>query len=257
MSSSSAPTTTRPAARSSTRLWRSSIAKLRATTTARDVVPVPIVSANRHAALIQILVDSDAAIKPVEVVTKAANLTPGFQVSVTGTDAAGNDFNTLSTSDLTHGELGFGLPAALVILMLVFGSVVAGLVPVLMALVSIMVGIGLVTLLSFEFSLSVFIVNMLSGMGLALGIDYSLFVVSRYREERQGGADKDAAIALAGATASRAVLFSGSTFVVALLGMLLVPTSIMRSLAAGAIVVGDRLGRRSTDAAACAARPPR
>ena len=79
---------------------------------------------------------------------------------------------------------------------------------------------------------------MLTGMGLALGIDYSLFIVSRYREERAGGAAEDRAIALAGATASRAVLFSGSIFVVALLGLLIVPTSIMRSLAAGAIVVG-------------------
>jgi RND superfamily putative drug exporter len=75
-------------------------------------------------------------------------------------------------------------------------------------------------------------------MGLALGIDYSLFVVSRYREERRRGFAKDDAIALAGATASRAVLFSGSTFVVALIGMFIVPTSIMRSLALGAILVG-------------------
>jgi uncharacterized membrane protein YdfJ with MMPL/SSD domain len=73
-------------------------------------------------------------------------------------------------------------------------------------------------------------------MGLALGIDYSLFVVSRYREERGHGLAQDAAIRGAGATASRAVLFSGSTFVVALFGMLIVPTSIMRSLAAGGIV---------------------
>jgi RND superfamily putative drug exporter len=75
-------------------------------------------------------------------------------------------------------------------------------------------------------------------MGLALGIDYSLFVVSRYREERLRGLAKEDAIAHAGATASRAVLFSGSTFVVALLGMFIVPTSIMRSLALGAILVG-------------------
>jgi RND superfamily putative drug exporter len=79
---------------------------------------------------------------------------------------------------------------------------------------------------------------MLSGMGLALGIDYSLFVISRYREERTGGHPKDAAITRAGATANRAVLFSGATFVAALFGMLLVPTNIMRSLAAGAIIVG-------------------
>ena len=107
-----------------------------------------------------------------------------------------------------------------------------------MAIVSILVGMGLVAVLSQAFDLSVFIVNMLVGMGLALGIDYSLFVISRYREERGRGLAKDDAIAARGATASRAVLFSGSAFVVALFGMLLVPTTIMRSLAAGAIIVG-------------------
>jgi RND superfamily putative drug exporter len=121
---------------------------------------------------------------------------------------------------------------------LVFGAIVAGLVPVLMAIIAIIVALGLVAVLSQFFDLSVFIVNMLTGMGLALGIDYSLFVVSRYREERGQGFAIDEAIAQSGATASRAVLFSGSTFVVALLGMFLVPTSIMRSLALGAILVG-------------------
>ena len=167
-----------------------------------------------------------------------ASRTPGFAVAITGDHTVANDFNTLSQSDLEHGELEFGLPAALVVLLLVFGAVVAGLVPVLMAILSILVGLGLVALLSLEFGLSVFIVNMLTGMGLALGIDYSLFVISRFREERTRGLEKTDAIGLTGATASRAVLFSGSTFVVALFGMLLVPTTIMRSLAAGAIIVG-------------------
>jgi RND superfamily putative drug exporter len=126
----------------------------------------------------------------------------------------------------------------LIILLLVFGAIVAGLIPLLMAIVSIVVALGLVALLSQQFELSIFIVNMLTGMGLALGIDYSLFVISRYREERAGGRGPDPAISAAGATASRAVLFSGSAFVVALLGMLIVPTTIMRSLAAGAILVG-------------------
>ena len=79
---------------------------------------------------------------------------------------------------------------------------------------------------------------MMTGMGLALGIDYSLFVISRFREERARGLDKDAAIAMTGATASRAVLFSGTTFVIALLGLFLVPTNVLRSLAAGAVIVG-------------------
>jgi RND superfamily putative drug exporter len=197
-----------------------------------------LVSRDGHAALVQLLVGTDAAIKPVLPLVAEANRTPGFDVAVTGDHTVSNDFNTLSQRDLEHGELEFGLPGALIVLLLVFGALVAGLVPVLMAIISILVGLGLVALLSLEFGFSVFIVNMLTGMGLALGIDYSLFVISRFREERAHGLGKTDAIGLTGATASRAVLFSGSTFVVALFGMLLVPTNIMRSLAAGAIIVG-------------------
>src|SRR5262249_12703870 len=131
-----------------------------------------------------------------------------------------------------------GLPAALVILILVFGAVVAGLVPLVMAIVSIVVALGLCALVAEAFTLSVFVVNMLTGMGLALGIDYSLFVVWRYRDDRTAGLVELDAIAGAGATASRAVLFSGSTFVIAMTGMLLVPSNVMKSLAVGAISVG-------------------
>jgi uncharacterized membrane protein YdfJ with MMPL/SSD domain len=195
------------------------------------------VTPDRHTTLIELLIASDDDAKPVVSAVRKVGRDE-FTAAITGDHSVANDFNTLSQRDLEHGELAFGLPAALVVLVLVFASVVGGLVPVLMAILSIVIGLGLVALLSIAFSLSVFIVNMLTGMGLALGIDYSLFVVSRYREERGHGLAKDAAILTAGATASRAVLFSGSTFVVALFGMLLVPTSIMRSLAAGAIVVG-------------------
>ena len=74
-------------------------------------------------------------------------------------------------------------------------------------------------------------------MGLATGIDYSLFIVSRYREERLAGRDKVDALTVTGGTASRAVFFSGMTVVLALLGMLIVPTNIFASLAIGAILV--------------------
>jgi RND superfamily putative drug exporter len=195
------------------------------------------VSPDRHSALISLLIRSDSGAAPVEKVVEEAN-GGAFEVGITGYRSANHDFGQQSQKDLETGELAFGLPAALIVLVLVFGAVVAGLVPVLMAVLSIIVALGLVALLSLGFELSVFIVNMLTGMGLALGIDYSLFVVSRYREERRRGFAKDDAIALAGATASRAVLFSGSTFVVALIGMFIVPTSIMRSLALGAILVG-------------------
>ena len=98
---------------------------------------------------------------------------------------------------------------------------------------------------------------MITGMGLALGIDYALFVLSRFREERRKGHDKLAAIELAGASASRAVLFCGTTFVVAMFGMLLVRTSIMRSLRRRRDHRRHRVGGRRADAAAGTARGPR
>ncbi len=195
------------------------------------------VSRDGHSALVSVQIGSDSGAHPVEQVVEKAN-GGSFEVGITGFHSTGYDFGKQSQTDLEKGELAFGLPAALIVLVLVFGAVFAGLVPVLMAILSIIVALGLVAIISLEFSLSVFIVNMLTGMGLALGIDYSLFVVSRYREERGHGLAKDDAIARTGATASRAVLFSGSTFVIALLGMFIVPTSIMRSLALGAILVG-------------------
>jgi RND superfamily putative drug exporter len=198
---------------------------------------VVAVSRDRHAALVSVGITSDSGAASVEQVVEQAN-GHGFSVGITGDHTANYDFGKQSQKDLETGELAFGLPAALIVLVLVFGAVVAGLVPVLMAILAIIVALGLVAILSQAFELSVFIVNMLTGMGLALGIDYSLFVVSRYREERTQRISKEDAIARAGATASRAVLFSGSTFVVALIGMFIVPTSIMRSLALGAILVG-------------------
>ena len=195
-----------------------------------------LVSRDRHATLIAIQRQQD--VDPLLGVVQRANGSDGFTVVMTGEGTLEHDFNDLSQHDLKSGELRVGLPAAFIVLILVFGAVVAGLIPLLMAIVSIVVALGLCAVVAEAFTLSVFVVNMLTGMGLALGIDYSLFVVSRYREERVHGRVERDAIAVSGATASRAVLFSGTTFVIALSGMLLVPSNIMKSLAVGATSVG-------------------
>jgi len=197
-----------------------------------------LVSEDGHATIVPIALTSDDETEALVEKIEAIDDEGAFAVSVTGEETLDHDFNLLSQEDLENGELKFGLPAALIILLLVFGAVVAGFVPLLMAMVSIVVALGLTALVAQQFELSVFVINMLTGMGLALGIDYSLFVVSRYREERAKGNAELAAIEISGATASRAVLFSGTVFVIAMFGMLLVPSSIMRSLAAGAILVG-------------------
>jgi uncharacterized membrane protein YdfJ with MMPL/SSD domain len=179
--------------------------------------------------------DAEDAIEDVVDAVRASDGREGFDVTITGEHTLESDFDTLAGEDLRNGELGFGLPVALIVLLIVFGSVVAGLVPLLLAMISITVALGLLALVGQAFPLSVFATNMLTGMGLALGIDYSLFVLSRYREERLHGRERREAIAAVGATASRAVLFSGIAFTLAMVGLLLVPSTIMRSLAAGAI----------------------
>jgi RND superfamily putative drug exporter len=197
-----------------------------------------LVSSDRHATLIPLFIVGEDETPAVVNVVERADADPNFEVAITGNQTRDHDSNQLSESDLANGELKFGLPAALIILLLVFGTVVAGLVPLLMALVSILTAMGLVAVLTQLFELSIFTTNMLVGMGLALGIDYALFVISRYREERGRGREPLAAISATGATASRAVLFSGTAFVVAMFGLLIVPSTIFRSLAAGAILVG-------------------
>jgi RND superfamily putative drug exporter len=199
-----------------------------------------LVSSDRHAALVQFAMpeESTSGIDSVISAVGHADDDPAFAVNVTGQRTANHDFNTLSEDDLRSGELQFGLPASLLVLLLVFGAVIAGLIPLLIALPSIVVALSFVAVLGHAFTLSVFVVNMLTGMGLALGIDYALFVVSRFREERGKGLEKFDAISASAMTANRAVLFSGTTFVIAMFGMFIVPSSIMRSLAVGAILVG-------------------
>ena len=198
-----------------------------------------LVSPAGHATVIPVGLtgDGDATVERVIGVVDAAS-GGGFETAITGEFTADRDFTKLSEEDLQKGELQFGLPVALIVLLLVFGAVVAGLVPVLVALVAIAVSLGLTALVGQAFDLSVYVVNMISGMGLALGIDYSLFVVSRYREERRLGSDELTSIGTVGSTACRAVLFSGTAFVLAMVGMVLVPDTILRSLATGAILVG-------------------
>jgi uncharacterized membrane protein YdfJ with MMPL/SSD domain len=206
-------------------------------TTFYDAGERRLASADRDATAMLLALgrDADDDIEAVVDAVRAADGRAGFDVTITGEHTLDADFDTLAGEDLRNGELGFGLPVALIVLLVVFGSVVAGLVPLLMAIISITVALGLLALVGQAFPLSVFATNMLTGMGLALGIDYSLFVLSRYREERLHGRERREAIAAVGATASRAVLFSGIAFTLAMVGLLLVPSTIMRSLAAGAI----------------------
>jgi RND superfamily putative drug exporter len=198
-----------------------------------------LVSPDKHATLIPVGLQGDCqeSAGAVQGIARAAS-GGAFDVTMTGNCSADYDLNRILNDDLKTGELYFGIPAALVILVLVFGSLVAAVVPLGVALFAIAISLGLSALFSQVFELSVYLFQMTTVMGLAIATDYGLFIVSRYREERAGGREKLEAIAGSGATASRAVLFSGLAFVLAMSGLLLVPDSVLRSLGVGALTVG-------------------
>jgi putative drug exporter of the RND superfamily len=199
-----------------------------------------LVSHDRHATLLAVVLTDDPDMTAVEDLigtVQRANGAGGFAAHITGENTIGHDFQTVSEQDLRKGELQFGLPAALVVLLIVFGTLVGAAIPLVMAILSILVAMGLIAVVGQAFELNVFVVNMLVAMGLALGIDYSLFIVSRLREERHRGAPQREAILIVAGTATRAVVFSGCAFVLAMLGMFLMPDSTLRSLAVGAIAV--------------------
>src|SRR4051794_20704628 len=198
-----------------------------------------LVSADRHATLVPVVLapDKHMRINDLVPVAQRANGASGFAVHITGQHTLARDFSKVSESDLRTGELEFGLPAALLVLLLVFGTVVGAAIPMLMAVMSIIVALGVVAVVSQVFKVNLFITNMIVAMGLALGIDYSLFIVSRLREERRRGRTTREAILTVAGTATRAVTFSGIAFTLAMAGMLLVPDTTLRSLGLGAVVV--------------------
>jgi RND superfamily putative drug exporter len=162
--------------------------------------------------------------------------TADVEVRSVGAMSGDYTFTSISEEDLQKGE-GIGIGFALIVLLIVFGALVAVGVPLALALLSISISTGIASVVASFSEISFFVVNMISMIGLAVGIDYALFIVERYREERRHGRPKLEAIDVAGSTASKAVLFSGLTVVFALFGLFMIPTTIFRSLGLGAVLV--------------------
>lgn len=194
-----------------------------------------LVSADRHTTLVPlILADPHRHAQTLREAVRTAAADGPVTVTPVGPSSIGLAYRELAESDL-RAELRIGVPAAIVVLLLVFGSVVAAALPLLVAAVSIAMALALSMLAAQLTPVYFLVVNMVLMMGLAVGIDYALFIIVRYREERLGGASVEAAVERSGDSAGHAVLFSGATVVVALAGLLLVPTNVFRGLAAGAI----------------------
>ena len=160
----------------------------------------------------------------------------GFRVLIVGQASSSYETNEFATHDLEQGER-FGVPVALLILLVLFGAVVAALVPIGLAIVGIGIALGLAALIGQVYELVFFVTLMITMIGLAVGIDYSLIMISRFRDEMGRGLPVADAVERTGATAGRTVLFSGLTVVIALLGLFIVPMGFFRSLGLGAVLV--------------------
>lgn len=163
------------------------------------------------------------------------DLPAGATADVTGEWPVWSDFNSINESALHKAELVSGLPT-MILLFVAFGSALAAGLPLLLALAGIAVGFAALHLLTSLTPLSVWAMNFSMMIGLAVGIDYSLFIVSRYREERLAGFDAVTAVGHALATAGKAVFLSALTVVLSLAAVFLVPVMVFRSMALGMIL---------------------
>ena len=180
--------------------------------------------------------EATANVPDVIHVVEAANHDPNFTVLIGGDASVAHENNELAEHDLQQGER-FGVPVALIVLLVLFGAVVATLLPLGLSIVSIIVALAAVALIGQQFELIFFVTIMVVMIGLAVGIDYSLLIVLRFKEELAHGFSPRQAVARTGNTAGRTVLFSGVTVVLALVGLFIVPASFYQSLALGAILV--------------------
>ncbi len=206
-----------------------------------QIVPYTInpaqVSNNRHIAYTVVLLKADADHAPAVLPGLRARLhqQPDLQTLVGGGPVFYADIQTVSESDLRRAEL-IAFPFALLALVLVFRSAVAAGLPAAVGGCSVVISLALLYALGKVSPVSIFALNITTLFGLGLGVDYSLFMVSRFREELARGRTVEDAVGVTMSTAGRAVFFSGLAVSIGLVGLLLFPLNVLRSVGYGGII---------------------
>jgi putative drug exporter of the RND superfamily len=202
------------------------------------------VSTDGHTAYDIVFLDlpPDDSPKALPILRERLHDAPGLTVELAGGPAFYGDVQTVSEADLRRSEV-ISLPLAALALIFVFGSIVAAGVPLVVGGSAVIVALAAIFVVASMTPMSIFVLNLATLLGLGLGVDYSLLMTSRFREElalRPDGPDRVAdAVRVTVATAGRAVFFSGLTVLLGLLGLVLFEFMILRSVGiAGAIVVG-------------------
>jgi uncharacterized membrane protein YdfJ with MMPL/SSD domain len=200
------------------------------------------ISDDRHSALVQFDVkgkadDADGKIAPIlAAVRRVHEGNAGFRIEEFGLASANHELNKVFNKDFQRAEY-TSLPITLVILLIAFGAFVAAGVPVLLAFSAVLAAIGLSAVVSHVFPMADFINSIVLMIGMAVGVDYSLFYLQREREERRRGEDPHQALLTAAATSGQAVLISGATVLIAMAGMLFAGNKIFTSIGIGTMIV--------------------
>lgn len=156
-------------------------------------------------------------------------------VSITGGPVISADINTASQKDLASAEA-IGLPIAIIVLLLAFGTVVASILPIIIGIVTVITAFGMLTLFSGPINLSIFVLNIVPMLGLALSIDFALLFINRYREERAHTSIVQA-IQTAIETAGRSIIFSAVCVMIGLGAMIVIDVEIFHNIALGGTIV--------------------
>ncbi|MGH8792607.1 MAG: MMPL family transporter [Stackebrandtia sp.] len=157
---------------------------------------------------------------------------PGVTTQHGGWAAVFSDINTQTKEDMVSAEM-IAMPLLLVLMVIIFGSLTAALTPLMIAVIAITGGLAVTRALTYVTDVSVFAVNVITIIGLGMAIDYSLFIVKRFREELAAGRDRREAVARTVATAGRTVTVSGLIIVFSLAGLLLFPLPFLHGIAYG------------------------
>src|SRR5947207_2922271 len=196
------------------------------------------ISLDRHAADVNVLFkpDPDSASKLLPQLENRLQPVPNLKTTIGGGPVFYEDIQAVSERDLRRAEF-LAIPFAIIALLLVFRSVVASILPALVGGGAVVVSLALIFGMGHITTLSIFVLNITTLFGLGLGVDYSLFIVSRFREELARGRSVDEAVAISIATAGRAVTFSGLTVTIGLIGLIFFRISMLRSVGMGGVLV--------------------
>jgi RND superfamily putative drug exporter len=197
-----------------------------------------LISANGRDALIRFqLRGADSTVNTVlAAVSRAQAASPGFTMTETGDASAQQALNNNISTNFSHAEW-TAVPLAIGVLLVVFGALMAAVLPVLLALTAFVGSVGLADLLSHLIGLNSYANSVMLLMGLAVGVDYSLFYLFRERQERAAGRDRASALQVAAATSGRSVLVSGLIVMTGMVGMLLSGMATFEGLGLAAMVI--------------------